>query len=109
MSVDDTSMGKPVKKVFSEIQPVKYLHDCKYIANNLHANVKLMDKLQKKCNGDDKKMSANLREDVPLLYFGELKIQEYTEGTELDTMIKVKQYFKSTVARFFIIITRIST
>lgn len=54
-------------------------------------------------------MSANLREDVPLLYFGELKIQEYTEGTELDTMIKVKQYFKSTVARFFIIITRIST
>lgn len=54
-------------------------------------------------------MSANLREDVPLLYFGEPKIQEYTEGTELDTMIKVKQYFKSTVARFFIIITYIST
>lgn len=48
MSIDDTSMGKPVKWVFSEIQPVKYLHDCKYIANNLHANVKLMDKATEK-------------------------------------------------------------
>jgi len=46
VSVDDTSMGKPVKWVFSEIQPVKYLHDCKYTANNLHA--KLMDKATEK-------------------------------------------------------------
>jgi hypothetical protein len=44
-----TKYGKFCKvMVFSEIQTATYLHNYQTIANNLHANVKLMEKATEK-------------------------------------------------------------